>query len=499
MSKNAFQIVICTQQGSTYTEGFRELAETLLYGLRALGYEANIHHNSFSTTARNIILGAHFLNTTFTPQQLEQLPDDTIIYNTEQMDPNSLAVKSELLYFIQRYETWDYSLRNIERMGRIGITSRLKFVPVGYVPELTRIPKDSTEDIDILFYGSLGERRKVILDTLLQAGAKVHFAFNVYGAERDALIRRAKIVLNIHFYNSAIFESVRVSYLLANQKAVVAECGPNTDMDEGLREGVELANYDGLVAACLGLLRDESRRHELAQRGFACIRRRPEQVLLQQALDLPARSLAKTEVSGSSQTTLPSVVNMGSGKNWRADCLNLDCNATWNPDLILDLNHPLPFGTFLPSDRFGMIPLAENQMDALIAMDVLEHIDNLIVLMTSALKWLKPGGQFIIQVPYDLSLGAWQDPTHVRAFNENSWLYYTEWFWYLGWNEARFDQLENTFLLSEYGKVLQGQGKSMAELLCQPRAVDAMKVVLRKRLLNQQERESAQKFHDRSG
>ena len=38
---------------------------------------------------------------------------------------------------------------------------------------------------------------------------------------------------------------------------------------------------------------------------------------------------------------------------------------------------------------------------------------------------------------------AWQDPTHVRALNRNSWLYYTDWFWYLGW-------LEHRFVLSRY-------------------------------------------------
>jgi len=26
----------------------------------------------------------------------------------------------------------------------------------------------------------------------------------------------------------------------------------------------------------------------------------------------------------------------------------------------------------------------------------------------------------------------------VRAMNENSWLYYCDWFWYLGWFEHRF-------------------------------------------------------------
>ena len=58
--------------------------------------------------------------------------------------------------------------------------------------------------------------------------------------------------------------------------------------------------------------------------------------------------------------------------------------------------------------------------------------------MTNCLELLKPDGSLEIEVPYEKSLTAWQDPTHLRAMNENSWIYYTDWFWYLGWFEFRF-------------------------------------------------------------
>ena len=94
---------------------------------------------------------------------------------------------------------------------------------------------------------------------------------------------------------------------------------------------------------------------------------------------------------------------------------------------------------------------------------------------------LRNGGILKIDVPYDLSLGAWQDPTHVRAFNQNSWLYYTEWFWYLGWNQHRFDLTSSFYSFSQYGQQLKLEGKSLEDLLCIPRAIDAMIVELTKR------------------
>jgi hypothetical protein len=53
-----------------------------------------------------------------------------------------------------------------------------------------------------------------------------------------------------------------------------------------------------------------------------------------------------------------------------------------------------------------------------------------------------------IHVPYDLSFGAWQDPTHLRAFNERSWWYYCQRYWYLGWSDAHFDLMQRDYGLS---------------------------------------------------
>jgi hypothetical protein len=81
-----------------------------------------------------------------------------------------------------------------------------------------------------------------------------------------------------------------------------------------------------------------------------------------------------------------------------------------------------------------------------------------------------------ISVPYDLSLGAWQDPTHVRAFNENSWVYYCSWAWYLGWTGSRFNMERLEYKLSP-GTDLE---LPQEQLLRTPRAVESMYVVLKK-------------------
>jgi SAM-dependent methyltransferase len=183
----------------------------------------------------------------------------------------------------------------------------------------------------------------------------------------------------------------------------------------------------------------------------------------------------------------PALLNLGSGKDWRENCLNVDIAEAMRPDALLDIGRPMAAETALETRRFGRIVLRGNDFDAIFANDVLEHVADLPAAMTNCLWLLKPGGSFHIRVPYDLSLGAWQDPTHVRAFNENSWLYYTDWYWYMGWNEARFERLSLELELSEYGHRLQSEGRPLEELLRTPRAVDGMRVILRKRYLQESE------------
>jgi hypothetical protein len=100
-----------------------------------------------------------------------------------------------------------------------------------------------------------------------------------------------------------------------------------------------------------------------------------------------------------------------------------------------------------------------------------------------------------IGVPYDLSWGAWQDPTHLRAFNERSWLYYTDWHWYLGWDQARFAVGQLNMVLSPVGEALRKRGIGNDEVFRTPRAVDSMQVALVKRLLTEPEKQRALAYH----
>lgn len=71
-------------------------------------------------------------------------------------------------------------------------------------------------------------------------------------------------------------------------------------------------------------------------------------------------------------------------------------------------------------------PFEDNSVGVIRAFDVFEHLNNSIHTMEELYRILVPGGYAIIQVPSTDGRGAFQDPTHVTFWNENSFKYYTD-------------------------------------------------------------------------
>jgi SAM-dependent methyltransferase len=474
-----FQVLQVRPAGYAHAAALTELAECVYFGLRRLGLA--VQRDGAPGAARQIVIGAHLLDA----PQLRSLPADAILYNSEQISGDSPWLGGPYLTALRTQPVWDYSAANVRRLAALGV--RALHVPLGYVPELARIAP-AVQDIDVLFYGSVNARRQKILDELRARGLKVVTLFGAYGEERDQAIARARVVLSVHFYDAKIFEIVRAAYLFTNEKAVVAECAADSCAEEAeLGEAMCAVPYERLVATCLALVQDEARRAQLARRAHRIFAGRREEDILAAALELsapPARSAA-------GHLALPATLQLGSGKDFRPDCFNLDINPAWGPDAVADICAAGLIGTTLATRRFGSVHVEAESFEAALAHDVLEHLADLPTAMSNVLRLLKPGGLFEILVPYDLGLGAWQDPTHVRAFNERSWLYYTDWHWYLGWTEARFDTVLIELKPSPFGAELQRAGQSSEQLLRTPRAVDALHVVLRKRYLQESERREA--------
>lgn len=242
-----------------FSHAFDEVLETLAYGLRALGHPVSYKMNHFARDAQNIIFGGHFCNPETPP------PAGSVFYNLEQIGANDQHMISPA-FINERYPIWDYSPANMPYWHERKVNAEL--VPVGYTPQLTRIRPVLHPDIDVLFYGSINARRGKIISELQRDGSLHNVQFvNGFGGARDAIIARAKVVVNIHFYEKPqLFEGVRVSYLLANRKCAV--CEKSDDFPTRLEGAVKVVPYDQLAETCRELVHDTNQRLEYQQRGF---------------------------------------------------------------------------------------------------------------------------------------------------------------------------------------------------------------------------------------
>jgi len=274
---NRYSIWIVSPPNYPHSQCFDEIAIGFNAAFRALGLKADIVRDPSRLGDITIVLGTNLLPGITVPTDYR-----LILFNLEQITPQSPWLTAEYLSLLGRYPVWDYSERNISELARVGIQA--KFCGIGYMPELGRIAS-APEDIDVLFVGSLNERRIAVLKQIAAQGGKVEAKFNVYGSARDRLIARSKVILNLHFYESRVFEIVRVSYLLANQKCVVSEIGIDRSFKQQFEPGVTFAPYDKLAETCMRLLQNPITRRGLAQSGFDRIVSLPQTEYLRRALD----------------------------------------------------------------------------------------------------------------------------------------------------------------------------------------------------------------------
>ena len=266
---------ICLVQPDNYIHSyaFFELGELIYYSLRELGFEVKLNVNKIDSNYRNIVIGCHLLDQSL----IQQLPNAAIVLNTEQVYGNATPWSQIIFSWAKNFEIWDYSKRNIEKFTELGIHN-VKHLKIGFQRELARLNSDQIKDVDILFYGCINERRKYVLDKLEAKGLRVKTLFGVYGKVRDEWIQRSKIVLNHHFYDSHIFEIVRVFYLLTNKVAVVGEVNETTSIDDIYRKGIYCAKYEELVDRCFEIAGDDLLRKRIEFDAFDSIIKHPQTI-----------------------------------------------------------------------------------------------------------------------------------------------------------------------------------------------------------------------------
>lgn len=190
------------------------------------------------------------------PQMFKELPpgERRIVYQMEQ-SVSSRWFTAEYFHILEHsMAVLDYATVNIEFLAKHNVAyPHVYYLPVGADPAYAPVAAPVEKTCDVLFYGDSNSsaRRRAMLDILKQH-FNVRVCSEVFGADMNAAIRSARIVINLHYYENALLEMPRVQECLSLGVPLVSEASQDqADYPElaGAVTFFEQGNADAMVAA----------------------------------------------------------------------------------------------------------------------------------------------------------------------------------------------------------------------------------------------------------
>lgn len=165
-------------------------------------------------------------------------------------------------------QIWDYSNLNINFLNNLGFNN-IKYFPIGFHEKNQILDNNKNKDIDVLFYGSLNDRRIKILEELKNKEVKLKVLTDSYDLERNQYIERSKIILNINWNERTILAEHRISFLLNNKCFVVSEL-PQSEIPDYYNQSLVFCTRNNIVSTCLFYLKSENEKFRdfVSNKGF---------------------------------------------------------------------------------------------------------------------------------------------------------------------------------------------------------------------------------------
>lgn len=252
-----------------WEEGYRwfiDVARALKWQLEQQGKTVIISEQLLANT-KVIVLGANNCISVS-----KEIPSDAIIYNLEHLYNESPWNHPNYRRLLSSREIWDFSEKNILWLKENSLGKQVKLRKISYAPSLefnhSVFLSSNYGKIDVLFIGGISERRQAIMYQIKELNSELNVVFssNSWGVKRDELISRASIILNIHYYETGILETPRVSYMVANKKFVISES--SLPEDEQDWPGVVFVPYAKIAETVVEYVKQSEKRTQLAQEAY---------------------------------------------------------------------------------------------------------------------------------------------------------------------------------------------------------------------------------------
>jgi ubiquinone/menaquinone biosynthesis C-methylase UbiE len=232
------------------------IAKLVESGLKRHGYASAV----FTDTA-----GLEFdldMYVVICPQVFKNLPpgEKRICYQMEQSVSSRWFNKEYFDVLGNSFAVIEYALANMEFLAGNSIAfPHVHYLPVGNLIEcISSGLWRGEKECDVLFYGDSysSPRRRLMLDELSKVFV-VKVVNDLFGAEMASVIKKAKLVLNLHYYENALLEMPRIQECLSHGVPVVSESSFDQNEYpeiEGVVSFFEQSSIPGMIAAVESML-----------------------------------------------------------------------------------------------------------------------------------------------------------------------------------------------------------------------------------------------------
>jgi len=393
--------------GYIHSQGFLDQARYARYQFRRLGAQVTIGKNRLREDSVNIVFGAHLGFDAALKQRYT-----CVFLNLEQLGDGGAQVSHSYLDLLRSSAVIDYDERNLAAYGcKPGSVPVVSFQSAPYLAKTPSVPL-LDRPIDLLFFGSINDRRKAIFSRIEACGWNVSmFDHPVYGDERDQFIRQAKAVFNCHFYESSRFEQARAFHTLSLGTPVISERTARTTPPAAFEDAVTWLADDQLESFFKEefLSADWLERARSQLNSFALSDAQPAwRVVHEYCLGLFRMNAIRIPKPW---RPVQMCLDSGSGQHYQLGWLNLNSEPDSFADLSLDLSQALDLPMRLPSVGGGRIGLADAQMDLIRIRDEVPQMRNPREVMRNLLRLLKPEGRLELLIPCHAIPGLAGDPS----------------------------------------------------------------------------------------
>lgn len=234
------------------------VAASIQHALARVGVQADVIYERPAAGYADL---PHFV---VCPQMFESLPALYVAFQMEQSVSTRWFTPAYIDQLEHSFAILDYSLANIDALVEKGLQRKQFFyMPLGYVPDYRSAEGQIAQDYDVAFYGDINnDRRRAFVDALGKV-CRVKVLCNVFGDALHAELARAKLVVNIHYYEGALLETTRLWECISLGKLVVSERAANMSESQDLErlvDFVDVNDVDAMVSRVRHWLQHDSER-----------------------------------------------------------------------------------------------------------------------------------------------------------------------------------------------------------------------------------------------